>query len=75
PRIVRVSRLRRKSVAIEVPPSSVEEPPREETEWVEWRRVHDRVDDWLHANSQVEADESHVIAMLMETDHKKGMFF
>ncbi|XP_068208691.1 uncharacterized protein [Palaemon carinicauda] len=74
PRIVRVSKLRRRSVALELPKPAEDDAPREEAEWVEWRRVHDRVTNWLTDNSQVEADESHVIAMLMETDQKKSIF-
>ncbi|XP_064104280.1 uncharacterized protein LOC135214107 [Macrobrachium nipponense] len=74
PRIVRVSKLRRKSVALELPKPAEDDAPREEAEWVEWRRVHDSVTNWLADNSKVEPDESHIITMLMEADQKKSIF-
>nr|XP_027220803.1 uncharacterized protein LOC113813059 [Penaeus vannamei] len=44
-------------------------------EWLDWRSVHDRVDEWLKENCRVEADESHLVALLQDLDPKKGHFF
>lgn len=75
-RVVRVSRLRRRSTTSDVvPPPEPEEPGKQEAEWLEWRQVHDRVYQWLKDNAAVDADESHVIAMLLDTDHKKGALY
>ncbi|KAK8746662.1 hypothetical protein OTU49_017126, partial [Cherax quadricarinatus] len=71
-RVVRVGKVRRKSVGSGVlPPQESEEPAKEEAEWLAWRRVHDRVQQWLRDNTRVQADESHVTAMLLEPDSKK----
>ncbi|XP_047483046.1 uncharacterized protein LOC125035029 [Penaeus chinensis] len=45
------------------------------TEWLDWRSVHDRVDEWLKENCRAEADESHLVALLQDLDPKKGHFF
>ncbi|XP_071550979.1 uncharacterized protein [Panulirus ornatus] len=75
-RVVRVGKLRRKSLGSEVPlPPEGEEPAKEESEWLEWRRTHDRVQQWLKDNTLIEADESHVVAMLLEPDAKKGALY
>lgn len=44
-------------------------------EWREWRNVQDRVDKWLNDNATTEADESHIITMLLDTDLKKTTLF
>nr|XP_045595236.1 uncharacterized protein LOC123756198 [Procambarus clarkii] len=72
-RVVRVGKVRRRSLAAEVlPPQEDLEPAREEAEWLAWRRVHDRVEEWLRDNTRADPDESHVVAMLLETDSKKA---
>ncbi|KAG7157770.1 hypothetical protein Hamer_G021458 [Homarus americanus] len=75
-RVVRVNKMRRKSLIADVlPPQEDEEPAREEAEWLEWRRVHDRVEQWLRDNTKVDPDESHVVAMLLDPDTKKAALF
>lgn len=78
--MVRVGKLRRRSTHISssdiIPAQETEDrQDREAAEWLEWRRTHDRVLEWLRGNAQVEADESHVIAMLLDPDPKSRGFF
>ncbi|KAK3872586.1 hypothetical protein Pcinc_022345 [Petrolisthes cinctipes] len=79
-RVVRVGKLRRRSTHTSssniIPTQDKEDKQdREAAEWLEWRRTHDRVLEWLRSNAQVEADESHVISMLLDPDPKKGGLF
>ena len=58
-----------------VPSPESEERDTSAAEWVEWRKTHDRVEQWLKDNAQTEADESHVVAMLLDPDPRKGALY
>ncbi|MPC48505.1 hypothetical protein E2C01_042278 [Portunus trituberculatus] len=76
-RVLRVRQTRRRSVGPEIVIPAPESEERDTTavEWMEWRQTHDRVEQWLKDNAQTEPDESHVVAMLLDPDPRKGALY
>ncbi|XP_063863893.1 uncharacterized protein LOC135102539 isoform X1 [Scylla paramamosain] len=76
-RVLRVRQSRRRSVGPEIVIPAPESEERDTTavDWMEWRQTHDRVEQWLKDNAQTEPDESHVVAMLLDPDPRKGALY